>query len=57
MRQEDKDENRKRKVQGTMRNRKPIVIEPRRQYRGAEGASIGDVPERAAFDRGARVTK
>jgi len=34
----------------------PVVI-VRRRYTGAAGASIGDVPERQAFDRGSRVTK
>lgn len=40
--------------------RKPaevIVLPTRRRYTGATGASIGDVPEREAFDRGSRVIK
>jgi hypothetical protein len=34
----------------------PVVI-VRRRYTGAAGASIGDLPDREAFDRGSRVTK
>jgi hypothetical protein len=34
----------------------PVIV-LRRRYTGQTGASVGDIPERAAFDRGSRVTK
>jgi hypothetical protein len=58
MKQQDKPAPSRRPRHGTRRGPAPeVIIRPRRHYTGATGASIGDLPERAEFDRGSRVIK
>jgi hypothetical protein len=57
MSREDKPTLPRRPASGIKSRRTPEAVAMRRRYTGATGATIGDVPEREAFDRGARVVK